>query len=111
MTQWDRSNVLAQTEFGAELWYNLLMSDICRWVPDMNGHFAPLHSWRCRGVRERFGMSPLEAADIWLAAKVAAATRVGITALATRTDPPTAGLQPRWPQPHEWVPQLETMHS
>ena len=114
---------VVEKEFGAELWDNLLMSDILRWVPDMNGHCAPLHSWRCRGVRERFGMSPVEVpacACMWgfvpkkhLGALDSAPVDIlnCITSLARRTDPPTAGLQPRWPQPHGWVIQLDAMHS
>ena len=120
---------IVEKEFGAELWDQLLMSDICRWVPDMNGHCVPLHSWRCRAVRERFGMSPLAVpacACMWgfvpkkhLPALKATPIDIlnCITSLATPTerspvpsDAP-AGLHARWPQPHEWVVQLDAMNS
>ena len=113
---------VVEKEFGADFWDNLLMSDICRWVPDMNGHCAPLHRWRGRELREHFGMSPIDVpacACMWgfvpkKHLRALNATPVDIlnciTSLATRTGRSPVGLHARWPQPHEWVVHLDVTH-
>ena len=117
---------IVERECGVAVWDDLPMSDIIAWVPDKNGHCAPLHSWRGSEVRDRFGMSPLQVSswacmwgfvpkvhlkaldDVAPCDILNLITSMGIT---RRDQSPSriagaAGFEPRWPQPHEWVVKL-----
>lgn len=55
---------LAERAGGADLWDEVPMMTLGQWLPDANGHCAPLDGWTGREVRARFAMSPLEVSKL-----------------------------------------------
>ena len=55
---------LVELEQGAEVWDPLPMGTVQSWLPDMNKHTEPLHTWTCARVRKEFCMSPLQVSSV-----------------------------------------------
>lgn len=112
---------LMEQEYGEEVWDELTLGELMRWIPDMQGHMELVAAMRGKDARRRFGMSPLGVARdacMWGMVRKEDAQLLA-SASPQEVLNAIAGFEPRasasskgdqadafWPQPHEWVRDL-----